>query len=117
MQIKCQISIPQQDSEKKFLKNRWSSFEQQIDIVPQQIPALLSLLSTPAMANLQKNVINTGKKISSSVKAKKAKKDAELAALKANYDELEAGIRDTSIPSNSFDMHAGGAADGSDLNI
>ena len=101
------------------MKTRWSPSEHQIDIVPQQLPPILSLLSTPSMAALQKNVIRTGHKISSSIKAKKAKKDAELAALKANYDELEAGIRDTSsqdIPSDSYDIHAGGA-DVSDLNI
>ena len=116
LQIKCSISIPAQDGHKDLLKNRWGSFEHEINIVPEQLPALVSLLTTPAKAAMQKNIINTGKKISSALKAKKAKKDAEIAALKANFEELQEGIRDTSVPSDSFDIHAGGA-DVSDLNI
>ena len=116
LRIKCSISIPAQDGSKDLMKNRWAPFEHSIDIVPEQLSALVSLLTTPAKAALQKNIINTGKKISSALKAKKAKKDAELAALKANFEQLQEGIRDTSAASESYEMHGGGA-DLSDLNI
>ena len=57
LKIKVHITISEQDGEKRVLRNRWSSFEQEIDIVPKQLAAVVSLLSTPAMASLQKNVI------------------------------------------------------------
>lgn len=116
LQIKCSISIPQQNGRKNVFQNRWTAFEHNIDIVPEQLPALVSLLTTPAKASVQKNIISTGKKINSALKAKQAKKDAELAALKANFAELEEGIRDNSVPSQSYDMHEGGD-DTEDLNI